>query len=161
MLTILRHVLYLALAFVLQTTWLHHLEVGAVLPDLVLLSVVFIALLAGQVEAAVLGFAIGLCQDAFAPHDLGLNALAKSLVGFAVGVVRGGLHAEAPMVQVAILVAALLVHDLIFYIGSGTTTITQVPYLMLRFGLARALYTGVVGLVVAYALRLRRDLIPA
>jgi hypothetical protein len=37
----------------------------------------------------------------------------------------------------------------------------EVPYLMLRFSLGRALYTGALGLLVAWVLRLRRDLIPA
>ena len=55
MLTVLRHILYLALVFVLQTTWVHHLAIGGVQPDLVLLTVVFIALLAGQVEAGGVG----------------------------------------------------------------------------------------------------------
>ena len=160
MLTVLRHILYLALAFVLQTTWVRHLEIGGLQPDLVLLTVVFIALLAGQVEAALLGFAIGLCQDAYSPQDLGLNALAKSLVGFAVGFCRSGLLADTVQVQVIILIAAVFVHDSIYYLGSSSTSVTQVPYLLLRFGIGRALYTGVLGIFVAWLLRIRRQLIP-
>ena len=161
MLTVLRHILYLALVFVLQTTWVHHLAIGGVQPDLVLLTVVFIALLAGQVEAALLGFAIGLCQDAYSPQDLGLNALSKSLVGFAVGFGRGGLLAETVQVQVIVLVAAVFVHDTIYYLGSSSTSMTQVPYLLLHFGIGRAIYTGILAIFVAWLLRIRRQLIPA
>ncbi len=161
MLTVVRHILYLALVFVLQTTWVRHLEFAGLQPDLILLTVVFIALLAGQVEAAILGFAIGLCQDAYSPQDLGLNALAKSIVGFAVGVGRGGILADSPQVQVAVLIAAVLVHDMIYYLGSGAVSMGDVPYLLMRFSLGRAIYTGLVGLFVAWLLRLRRQLIPA
>lgn len=161
MLAVVRHILYLALALILQTTWLHHLQIGDVVPDLVLLVVVFIALLRGQFEATILGFLVGLCQDAYAPLDLGLNALANALVGFAVGVGRGGIMADAVQVQVAALVAAVLVHDLIYFVGSGATSVGDVPYLMLRFGLGRALYTGALGLLVALLLRARRELLPA
>jgi len=160
MLTILRHILYLALVFVLQTTWVRHLEIGGLQPDLVLLTVVFIAMLSGHVEAAVLGFAIGLCQDAYSPQDLGLNALAKSLVGFAVGMSRGGILADTAQVQVVVVVAAVLLHDLIYYLGSGATTMSQVPFLMMRFGIGRALYTGIIGLFIAWLLRIRRQLLP-
>jgi rod shape-determining protein MreD len=161
MLTVLRHVLYLVLAFVVQTTWLRHLEIAGVQPDLVLLTVVFVALLAGQTEAALLGFAIGLCQDAYSPQDLGLNALAKSLVGFAVGVGRGGLLADNVQVQVVVLVAAVFVHDMIFYVGSSSVSMAEAPFLMLRFGVGRAIYTGIIGILVAWLLRIRRELIPA
>lgn len=161
MLTVARHVLYLSLAFVLQSTWLHHLQVADVLPDPVLIVIVFVALLSGHVEATVLGFLVGLFQDAYAPADLGLNALAKSIVGFGVGIGRSGVMADSAQVQVAILAAAVVVHDLIYYLGSSLTSFPEVPYLMLRFGLGRALYTCVIGLVVAWILRARRGLLPA
>jgi rod shape-determining protein MreD len=161
MLAVVRHVLYLALVFVLQTTWLHHVQIGNILPDLVLLVVVFVALLSGHLEATLLGFLVGLCQDAYSPPDLGLNALAKSLVGFAVGIGRGGFIVDAIQVQVAVLIVAVLAHDLVYYVGASSTTMGEVPYLMLRFSLGRALYTGALGLLVAWVLRLRRDLIPA
>ena len=156
MLAVARHVLFLALAFVLQSTWIHHLQIAEVLPDLVLMVVVFIALMSGHLEATVLGFLAGLCQDAYSPPDLGLNALAKSLVGFGVGAARQGLLADTVQVQVGVVVAAVVVHDLIYYIGASSTPLEEVPYLMARFSLGRALYTGAVGLIAAWAISLRR-----
>jgi rod shape-determining protein MreD len=159
MITVLRHILYLALIFILQTTWVRHLQIAGLQPDLILLTVVFIALLAGQIEACLLGFFIGLCQDAYSPQDLGLNALAKSLVGFAVGYSRGGILADSVQVQVAVVVAAVIVHDSIYYLGSSSASMVDVPYLLLRFGVGRALYTGLFALFVAWLLRIRRELI--
>ena len=156
MVAVARRLLYLALAFVVQSTWIHHLQIGEVLPDLVLMVVVFAALLSGHLEATVLGFLAGICQDAYTPADLGLNALAKSLVGYTVGAGRAGLLAEAVQVQVGILVAAVLLHDLIYYAGSSGNSLGEVPHLMLRYSLGRALYTGAIGLVVAWLISLRR-----
>ena len=159
MLAVARHVLFLALAFILQSTWIHHLQIAGILPDLVLMVVVFIALMSGHLEATLLGFLAGLCQDAYSPPDLGLNALAKSLVGFGVGAARDGLLADTVQVQVGVLVAAVLVHDLIYYVGAGSTSFEEVPGMMFRFSLGRALYTGVIGLIAALAIRLRRRVI--
>lgn len=161
MLTVLRHILYLTLAFVVQTTWVRHVEIAGIQPDLILLTVVFVALLAGQLEGALLGFAIGLCQDAYSPQDLGLNALAKSLIGFAIGLGRGGILADTVQVQVVIIVAAVGLHDIIFYLGSSAASVGDIPYLMARFGLGRAIYTGLVGALIAWLLRLRRQLVPS
>ena len=83
------------------------------------------------------------------------------IVGFAVGFVRGGLLAETVQVQVIGLVAAVFVHDTIYYLGSSSTSMTQVPYLLLRFGIGRAIYTGILAIFVAWLLRIRRQLIPA
>ena len=69
------------------------------------------------------------------------------------------LGARAPT-RVAALVVAVLAHDLIYYVGSSSTSMAEVPYLMFRFGLGRALYTGALGLLVACLLRLRRELTP-
>jgi len=81
-------------------------------------------------------------------------------VGYAVGAGRAGLLAEAVQVQVGILMAAVLLHDLIYYAGSSGNSLGEVPHLMLRYSLGRALYTGAIGLVVAWLISLRRRLSP-
>ncbi|MEE2659648.1 MAG: rod shape-determining protein MreD [Candidatus Latescibacterota bacterium] len=157
MLAVVRHILYLMLALVLQTTWLHHFEIAGVLPDLVLLVLIYIALTTGQLEATILAFIVGLCQDSYAPADLGLNALAKSVVGFAVGFLRGGIMADTLQVQVAVVITAIGIHDFIYYVGASAYTMTEVSGLLLRYGLPRALYTALFALVLGCLLRLRRQ----
>ena len=63
MLTAVKHILYFALAFLLQTTWLHHFEVLQVHPDLILLVLVYVGLASGHVQATILGFCVGFLQD--------------------------------------------------------------------------------------------------
>ena len=158
MLTVVRHILYLALAYLLQTTWMHHLELYRVQPDLILLVLVFVAIASGHVQATILGFCVGFLQDASSPEDLGLNALAKSLVGFGVGVSRTGVMADTMRVRVVLICAAVLLHDLVYYVGYSGISMGEVPLFWLRMGICRALYTGLVGAALIAAGQARRRL---
>lgn len=155
-----RHVLLLILAYLLQTTWAHLLEVAALKPDLVLLVLVQIALRSGPVEGALLGFGIGLLQDLQMPADLGLNALVKTAAGFAAGYCRTGITADSIQVQVGLMLGTVLVHDLVFYLGSSGVTWVEVPYFWCRYSLGRAAYTGLIGALVYAALLLRSHFSP-
>ena len=157
---VVRHILLLILVFVLQTTWAHIFELFALKPDLILLVLVYIALRTGQIEATILGFCVGFFQDIHMPNDLGLNALTKSLVGFSVGYGRTGVVADSVQVQVALIFGAVLVHDLIYYLGSSGIGLADVPFSWLRYGLGRALYTCAFGALVSSALVLRRRVFP-
>ena len=156
MLSVVRHVLYLALAFVLQTTLSFELTLFGLRPDLIMIVLVAIALASGHLEATILGFFVGLLQDASMAADLGLNALAMSLVGFAVGIGRTRIMAEAAHVQVLILAAAVLVHDLIYFAGHRAVPLEEVLFFWVRYGVGQALYTALIGSVFAYGHLLRR-----
>ncbi len=152
-----RHALLLLLAFVLQTTWVHLLAIADLRPDLILVVLVQIALRTQQTEATLLGFGVGLLQDLYMPADLGLRALAGSLVGFAVSQGRTGVVADSFRVQLAFLCGAALVHDLICYLGSSGISLLSAPTYWLAQGFGQGLYTIVLGAAVAMALQVRRS----
>ncbi len=156
-----RHILLLLLAFILQTTWIHAFEIIGLRPDLVVLVLIYIALRSGSFEATLLGFAIGLIQDIDMPHNLGLNALVNAIVGFAVGWVRLHITAENFLVQIALIFGAVLLHDLIYYIGDSSIVWSEIPFFWLRYGPGRALYTSLIGMLLSALLLLRRYLLPA
>jgi rod shape-determining protein MreD len=155
-----RHVLLLVLAFLLQTTWVHFFQIAAVGPDLILLVMVYIALTAGQFEAIILGFCIGFVQDSYAPEQLGVNALAKCLVGYSVGYGRLRIMADSPQVQTALIFGAVLLHDAVYYVTHSGIPWGEVPYFWGRYSLGRALYTALAGGVLAYGAVLRRRFLP-
>jgi rod shape-determining protein MreD len=157
--SVVRHVLLLLLAFVLQTTWLHLLAVSGLRPDLILVVLVHIALRTSQVESTVLGFGAGFLQDLYAPADLGLNALTKSLIGFAVSYGRTGVVADSVQVQIAFLCGSVVVHDLIYYLGSSGVSLATAPVYWLGHGLGQGLYTCVLGVLISVALVGRRWLL--
>lgn len=156
-----RHILLLLLAFVLQMTWAQLFEILEVRPDLILLALVYIALRSGPFEATLLGFGIGLLQDAYMPQNLGLNALVKSIAGFAVGYGRAGIMADSAQVQALLTFGVVLIHDLIYYLGASGIGVADVPFFWLRYGLGRAVYTGLLSFLLSYAWTLRRRLSPA
>ena len=156
-----RHIFLLILAFILQTTWIHAFEIIGLRPDLVVLVLIYIALRSGSFEATLLGFAIGLIQDIDMPHNLGLNALVNAIVGFAVGWVRLHITAENFLVQIALIFGAVLLHDLIYYIGDSSIVWSEIPFFWLRYGPGRALYTSLIGMLLSALLLLRRYLLPA
>ena len=156
-----RDILLLVLAFALQTTWIDFLEISSLKPDLVLLALTFIALRKGPLVATCMGFGIGFMQDIYLPADLGLNALAKSLVGFAIGYGRSRIVADNIQVQIALLFGAALCHDLIYYLGTSAIGLVDLPYFWLRYGVGRAVYTALLGTLISAGLTFRPHLFPA
>ncbi len=160
-LSALRRILLLLLAFLLQTTWVQSLQILDIVPDLVVVTLVLIALVVDPIESILLAFFVGLLQDSYLPQNLGLNALVNVLVVLAVGLIRSGIVVDNLRVQVVFVVAAVLLHDLIYYVGYSDFPLVEVPFFWLRYALGRAAYSGVLGMAVAYALLLRHRLIPA
>tara|TARA_B100000212_G_scaffold330346_1_gene296519 strand:+ start:146 stop:628 length:483 start_codon:yes stop_codon:yes gene_type:complete len=154
-----RYILLLGLAFVLQTTWLDFISVSALKPDLILLIITIIALREGPILATFLGFSIGLLQDAYAPADFGLNALLKCTAGFAVGHGRSRVVSDNLQVQVALVFFTVLLHDLLYYAITNAISLIDVPYFWIRYGLGRAIYTGLLGAFAYILLPLRQRFI--
>ena len=154
-----RYILLLGLAFVLQTTWLDFISVSALKPDLILLIITIIALREGPILATLLGFSIGLLQDAYAPADFGLNALLKCTAGFAVGHGHSRVVSDNLQVQVALVFFTVLLHDLLYYAITDAISLPDVPYFWMRYGLGRAIYTGLLGALACALLPLRQRLI--
>jgi len=157
---VVRNILLLILAFILQTTWIHAFEIIDLKPDLVVLVLIYIALRSGSFEATLLGFAIGFIQDIDMPHNLGLNTLVNSVIGFAVGWIRLHITADNFLVQIALIFGAVLLHDLIYYIGDSSISWSELPFYWLRYGPGRALYTSLIGMVLSAFLVLRQHLLP-
>jgi rod shape-determining protein MreD len=80
---------------VLHTTLLPQVRIAGVMPDVMLLAAVAGGLVGGPLYGAALGFASGMVADLFLTTPLGLSALVFSLVGYAIGVAKGGLLRSA------------------------------------------------------------------
>lgn len=83
--------LALLIVLVVHTTVLPNFRVIGVMPDVMLLTAVAAGLAGGTMYGAVVGFATGLLADLLLPTPLGLSALVFTLIGYAVGVTKGGL----------------------------------------------------------------------
>lgn len=143
-----RDAILLLVVLVLQSTVLYRIEVGGIRPDLLTAFVVYFAWMRGPLAGTVAGFSIGLLQDLDAPGPLGLNALAKTLVGFLVAKAGFRVHRSNLGVRFAFFFSALLVHDVVYFGVLTNGDLGQFAAQMVFVGLPSALYTAVTVLLL-------------
>jgi rod shape-determining protein MreD len=154
----LRYVVLGAGILILQTTLLKLVAIAGIRPDLILFVIFYIAMQEGSYGATIAGFCLGLVQDVYAPETMGLNALCKSLVGFGLGYCQRGIFVENLFARALILFAAVLVHDLLFFLIFHWPNLGMGMGLVIRHGLPTAFYTSVLSYIVFYFLRRREQL---
>lgn len=155
-----RDALVLAAVLVLQGTLVPRIAIAGVRPDLLVAFVVYFAWMRGPVPGVVGGFSVGLIQDLDAPGPLGLNALAKTVVGFLVAKAGFRVHRSNLGVRFFFFLLAMLVHDLIYFLvytaGDPGALLPQLIFV----AVPSALYTTILALVALRAMeRLSKTLI--
>jgi rod shape-determining protein MreD len=97
------------LSLLLQTTFLHLLPLGPIVPDLILVLCVYWGLYYPSVAAVLGSFALGYSVDVVSSPILGLNAFAMSLVFLAVYLSSRSIWLHNPMVSAIVVFLASLV----------------------------------------------------
>ncbi len=121
----------IALAIALQSTMARFLIAGTVAVDLVLVVVVYVALTSGPVGGMFAGTLAGLVQDALSTGVIGIGGLAKSIVGFLVGVFGQQFIVTAPLPRFVMFLAASMLHSAIsigLYVLLGLRTFPASPW---------------------------------
>lgn len=147
------------LAVIVQLTLLTRLGLPGATPDLVVVTVVALALALGPLPGAAAGFAAGLLLDVSPPSDtlVGVNAIIYLVIGFIAGywvdprdrtlMIMAGITAlstGAATLSTAIIDTAL---------GGSNVTWSEVPWLTLSASLYGLLLAGVIIPLVAMAAR--------
>ena len=136
----------LTVALLLQTTIAGLSLEGSSLVNFVLIAVVYIALSMGAVTGLLAGAAGGLVQDAIAGSVVGVGGLAKTLVGFLVGVLGAQFIVAQPIPRFVMFVGATFLHELCFQ-GLHAAVEAQSFQFGYRSVLAQAAVNAVVGIV--------------
>jgi rod shape-determining protein MreD len=108
----------LFVAAIVQVTLLAQIDVFHGAPDLVLVTLVSIALLRGTIFGAIAGFAVGLVVDTATLQTLGVTSLLLTIAGYWIGrygETTGRDRTHAPFVSVAVVtflysLGALILH---------------------------------------------------
>lgn len=137
-----------AVTLVAQLAFVPRMAIMGIAPDFVVLLVVLVALRVGPSGGAVLGFVVGLLQGMLAPETLGLDALSKTLVGWAVGKLSSSLAIEGPALYFGLVAVSVLAHDLVYLIGLTQLDVARLLGLFVTHSLPAAVYTGLVSLVI-------------
>lgn len=93
----------------LQTTFLHLLPLGAIVPDLLLVLCVYWGLHYPTVGAVLVTFVLGYSVDAVSSRILGINAFAMSVVFLTVCLASRFIWIHHPMVSAVVVLLASLV----------------------------------------------------
>jgi len=104
----------IGVALALQTTLARLLVGGSAAIDMVLVVVVYVALTTGPVGGLLAGTAAGLVQDALSSGVIGIGGLAKSTVGFLVGVVGQQFIVTSALPRLLMFIAATVLHAAVF-----------------------------------------------
>ena len=104
----------IALALALQTTLAPFVVGGTGAIDLVLVTVVYIALTTGPVSGMLAGSLAGLIQDQLSTGVLGIGGLAKSIVGFVAGALGQQFIVTAALPRLLMFVGATAAYQAIF-----------------------------------------------
>lgn len=107
-------ILAITIALALQTTLARFVIRGTVAVDLIFVVVVYAALSAGPVTGLLAGTFAGLAQDALSSGVIGIGGLAKTVVGFLVGIVGTQFIVTQPLSRLVVFFAATLLHAAIF-----------------------------------------------
>ncbi len=111
MLRIVRILVTLYAAIVLQTTIVPLVAIYGVRPDLPMLVVLLVALREGAAGGALAGFVAGLFVDLSSAQMLGVTSLANSLTAFGVGWVADRLVRSSSPTRMLVAFAAVAVRD--------------------------------------------------
>jgi rod shape-determining protein MreD len=104
----------IALALALQTTLARFVVGGTTAIDLVLVTVVYIALTSGPVSGMLAGSLAGLIQDQLSTGVLGIGGLAKSIVGFVVGAIGQQFIVTAALPRLVTFLGATAAYQALF-----------------------------------------------
>ena len=139
-------ILALAGALALQTTLAGMTIGGGTAVNLVLVAVVYIALVYGAVPGLLAGSAGGIIQDALAGAIVGIGGLAKTIVGFAVGVLGAQFIVAQPLPRFVMFIGATIVHELCV---QALYALVEARGFTLRWSsvLTQAAVNGVVGII--------------
>lgn len=128
-------------AVLIEVTLLTRLGIPGATPDLVVVTVVALALAMGPVQGAVAGFTAGVLLDLAPPGDtlLGVNAIVYVLIGLVTGVAVDPRDRTVPVmmgiVGLSTGAAVLLTSGLDTMLGSDRVDWEQVPLLVLTSAL--------------------------
>lgn len=136
----------------LQTVLGQALSIQHVVPDFLLLWIVYLALREGQVASTTAGFLLGLGIDLLSGHDgmLGAAAFSKTVAGF----FAGYFYNENKMLQIlggyqliVLIAVASALHNAVYFLillqGSGIGWWAAI----FRYGIPTTAYTTVFGLI--------------
>ncbi|MBI4652307.1 rod shape-determining protein MreD [Candidatus Desantisbacteria bacterium] len=104
------------IGILIQATVLTWFDIHHVKPDFILVLVVSVSLLEGSEKGMTFGFLAGLAEDILCGGMLGLNAFARTLTGFIIGIFNKNFYNINKIIQSIIAFISTLLYSGIVYL---------------------------------------------
>ena len=145
---VLRVVLAAFVVFILQITVIHKVTVAGASPDLMMVMLVVLVIDRKPIVGIIVGFLLGFLQDLGNASFLGMNALAKSLVGY--GIARYGRDylPDNILFKGLLVFVACLIHDIITLHIATSFDPTDVIVAFFRYSILSAASTALLAVLV-------------
>lgn len=146
-----------------EVTWLGAIRIGGVVPDVILLLVVYFGMTNSSERAMLTGVIGGIIQDVASGTGLGHHVLALAVAGYVAGMLAERLLIENPAVKAGMVLFACIVHGFVYV----TVDFIQNPEIsavdaILVSMIPRTFYTMLITPVVFFLLdRVLGDRMPA
>lgn len=137
----------------LQSTVAGKIAIGPIAPDFIVVCVILFGLQRGPIQGSLFGFLTGFLVDLGNPSYLGLNALTKSLVGYAGGRL-GATASPGTLVLLFVIFLAAFGHDVVYFLVYLWPRVDSALVSILANALPSAIYTALAGIVVERTLAL-------
>jgi rod shape-determining protein MreD len=136
---------------ILQSTIVPLISIVGVIPDLILILLVYFTLRLGQINGTILGFVYGLLLDMITGNIFGSAMIAKTISGFVAGYFYNENKLDIYFKSVAFSLIVLLSATIDSFIFSFFSSVELEKSILLRFlqqGMFPGIYTAVISLVL-------------
>ena len=145
---IIRNILLVALALLLQSILVGRFDIYGIRPDLAMIVLIFLVNESSPVEIIIYGFLIGFLQDVYSPEYLGYNAFSMSLMAYFLNIMKERLTVENYSVKLVSTLIACLMHDG-FYLSLYTQfDLSIISALFVRESIPGAVFTSILAIIL-------------
>lgn len=137
--------------FILQSTIVPLISIVGVIPDLILILLVYFTLRLGQIHGTILGFIYGFLLDMITGNIFGSAMIAKTMSGFVAGYFYNENKLDIYFKSVAFSLIVLLSATIDSFIFSFFSSVELEKSILLRFlqqGMFPGIYTAIISLVL-------------
>lgn len=134
---------------IIQTAVVPFISIATIIPDVLMIWIVFVAIRFGQIPATIAGFSTGLLIDLIGGQFIGLFALSKTIAGFLAGYFYNENKIEQMLGSYQFLIVvgfSSFVHNVIYFVIAAQGGEMEISTAIFRFGLFSTFYTAVAAL---------------
>lgn len=144
----------------IQTTFIPFVSVNGIVPDLIIILLVFYTINNGQIYGSVLGFIYGFLFDIITGSLLGSTMISKTLAGFIAGYfsseTKKDSYLKSNMFALIVFLSAMI-DSIVYALFSAVDFNTTIFKLLFEHALFPAIYTAVLSMLLIFFYPRRRS----